>query len=88
MSKIVSAIHRDIGINCATHIGSDFEKILICFVINKQTRDNNWPSHIFQLKFEEPPLGAIFFSDIKLGEVILTHKIYFINEIFYVVRNF
>lgn len=88
MNKLIPAIHRKIGINCASNINGDFERILICFLINKQTRDNNWPSHIFQLKFEEPPLGAIFFIDVKLGEDILTHKLYYLNETFYVVRNF
>ena len=77
-----------IGINCATPKNGDFGKIVICFFINKQTRDNNWPSHIFQLKFEEPPTGAVLFIDIKLGGDILTHKVYFLDETFYAVRNF
>lgn len=88
MNRLIPAIHRDIGINCASPIGSDFEKILICFLINKLTRENNWPSHIFQLLFEDPPLGAILFSEVKLSEEILTHKVYFLNQTFYVVRNF
>lgn len=88
MNKLIPAIHHMIGINCATPINNDYEKILICFLINKKTRENNWPSHIFHLRFEEPPLGAILFIDIKLGEDILTHHIYYLNETFFVVRNF
>lgn len=88
MNRLIPAIHRDIGINCISPIDGDFEKILICFLINRHTRENNWPSHIFQLSFENPPLGAFLFSEIRLSESILTHKVYFLNQTFYAVRNF
>lgn len=89
MNKLIPAIHRDIGINCATLINGDFEKIVLCFAINKHTRENGWPSHIFQLEFvETAPLGAVLFTEINLSEDILTHRIYYLNQIFYIIRNF
>lgn len=87
-NKIIPAIHRDIGINCASPVGQDFERVVLCFIINKYTRLNNWPSHIFQILFENPPANAILFTEVKLGSEILTHKIYFCNQIFYIIRNF
>lgn len=88
MSRLIPNIHRDIGINCATSVNGDFEKIFLCYLINKHTKENNWSSHIFSLAFEEPPTGAIFFTEVKLGNDILTHKIYWKNNVFYIVRNF
>lgn len=88
MSKLIPTIHKDIALNCATPVDRDFEKILLCFVINKHTQDNQWPPHIFELIFADPPREAIPFTEVKLNTEILTHKIYYFNNTFYVVRNF
>ena len=88
MSKIYPAVHQRIGVNCLSPIGRNFEKIFVCFMINKLSREKKLNSHVFELSFEKPPLGANFFDNIELAQGLITHKIYFLNDIFYAIRNF
>ena len=86
--KIYPAVHREIGLNCVTHIGRSFEKIFLCFMINKLKQEKKLNCSTFELSFEGPPLGASFFDNIELSQGLITHKIYVLNDIFYVKRNF
>ena len=90
MDKLKPDSHPDIGLNCLTPINRDFEKLKLCFLIEKYTQTDYIPPFKFYLTFQNPPLGAIFLSNVKLIEDtdIFTHKVYVLEQTFYVVRNF
>ena len=86
--KIYPAIHREIGINCLSPIGRSFERLFVCFMINKLGREKKLNCSLFELSFEKPPLDANFFDNIELSQGLITHKIYVLDDIFYIMRNF